>query len=332
MELSALGEFGLINRIAPLFSHLIPNGVEGIGDDCAIIPISETESLVVTTDLLVEDIHFLRHSMPAIDLGWKSLAVNLSDIAAMGAKPIGSFLSIGLPADVTVEWTDAFFEGMHQLSAIHGVPLLGGDTTRSPEKVVINITVVGKASSDKIKRRSTAQHGDVIATTGCVGDSAAGLWLLLNKIAPTPETEVLFGAHFRPRPHLLEGAWLAAQPGVHAMMDISDGIASDLPQILRASGCSATAELSQLPISSTLRNARDSYPWDIHDLAVGGGEDYCLLLTLDSSEAATIMANFESTFNHPLFSFGTIVAGTPTIRWSKYGAPIQLTSKGFQHF
>ena len=332
MKLSELGEFGLINRIAPLFGHLIPKGVEGIGDDCAVIPISETESLVVTTDLLVEDIHFLRAKMPANDLGWKSLAVNLSDIAAMGANPVGTFLSIGLPSDVTVEWTDSFFEGMHRLAAQHNVPLLGGDTTSSPDKIVINLAVVGKASSKTIKRRSAAQAGDIVVTTGFVGDSGAGLWLLLNKEKPTAQTVPLITAHFHPRPHLEEGKWLAAQPGVHAMMDISDGITSDLPHILRASGVGAKVEVSRIPISPTLKAVSDSYSWNIFDLATGGGEDYCLLLTIAPDAIMAIALEFEEKFNQPLFPIGQIVTGTPEIQWTSNGIPTHPGGKGFQHF
>lgn len=332
MKLSELGEFGLINRIAPLFGHLIPNGVEGIGDDCAIIPISDTESLVVTTDLLVEDVHFLRTAMPANDLGWKSLAVNLSDIAAMGAEPFGAFLSIGLPSDVTVEWTDSFFEGMHHLAALHGVPLLGGDTTSSPDKIVINITVLGKAQAKTIKRRSAAQAGDIIATTGFVGDSAAGLQLLINKVLLTDETAPLIEAHFRPRPHLEEGKWLAEQLGVHGMMDISDGIASDLPHILRASDVSATVEVSQIPLSATMQVVAKSNSWNTFDLATGGGEDYCLLVTIKESAFNTIASLFKEKFNHTLFPIGKITTGTPEIQWTSNGVSTYPCGKGFHHF
>ncbi len=332
MQLAALGEFGLINRISPLFRSLIPEGVEGIGDDCAIIPISETESLVVTTDLLVEDVHFLRNVMPAYDIGWKSLAVNLSDVAAMGATPVGTFLSIGLPSDISVEWTDSFFEGLHSLSAQHNVPLLGGDTTRSPEKIVINITVVGKAPSNSIKRRSAAKLGDIVATTGFLGNSAAGLWHLLNNSPKNESTATLIEEHFRPKPYLHEGQWLANQKGVNAMMDISDGISSDLRHILKASNLGACVEMSQLPISPILKSVANSYPWDILNFATSGGEDYCLLVTIARENFPSVASKYYEMFNHPLSAIGEIQCGPSEIEWKRNGITIELLERGFQHF
>ena len=312
--MSHLGEFDLIERIAaachPDTASVIPSEVEGspgivgIGDDCAVIPQHDGVDTLVTTDLLIEDRHFLLADVSPFELGWKSAAVNISDIAAMGGKPTATFLSIALPkglsapstksiknvdgvakndaastkmaqnVDGVAEWVDQFIAGFRELSARFGVPLLGGDTSASPDKLFINVTVLGECPHGQAVMRSGARSGDLICVTGPLGDSAAGLKLILDRAslgqqtlsaqvrsrvlgdAPlsekmaenslkgadgctveqvlTPE-EVLIRRHYMPMPRVEMGQALAALTGVHAMMDISDGIASDLRHILKAS-------------------------------------------------------------------------------------------------
>lgn len=325
MNIKEIGEFGLIGRIAESFRELIPAGWEGIGDDCAVIPWGENRSLVVTTDLLVENVHFLRSRISPYDLGYKSLAVNLSDVAAMGATPVATFLSIGLPAEtVGVEWCDAFFEGYRSF----GVPLLGGDTTSSREGIVVNITVLGMAKNGHIKRRSAAEAGDLIAVTGPLGDSAGGLQALLQDIPLDTDIKELIDRHHRPRPHLAEGEWLGRQDGVHAMMDVSDGVASDLLHILRASALSATLCTHDIPVSPLLTKVAEKQRWDMLRLALAGGEDYVLLLTLDPAQAADIQHRFKATFGRELCVIGECRAGEPTVSYT--GADADFS--GFKHF
>ena len=325
MKVNEIGEFGLIERIAESFKNLIPQGWEGIGDDCAVIPWGDGRSLVVTTDLLIENIHFLRDRITPYELGYKSLAVNLSDVAAMGARPVGTFLSIGLPSGtVEVEWCDAFFEGYRSF----GVPLLGGDTTSSPKGIVINITVLGTAENDHIKRRNGAQAGDYIALTGPLGDSAGGLQAMLDNLPHNDETKELIKRHHRPRPHLAEGEWLGSQPGVHAMMDVSDGVASDLLHILRTSSLSAIIDTASIPISPLLRKTASLYEWDTLKMALTGGEDYVLLITLDHQQATRIQANFARQFGQELYIIGECRDGEPGIIYS--GADSIFT--GYKHF
>lgn len=329
MKINEIGEFGLIGRIAGNFRELIPAGWEGIGDDCAVIPWGTDQSMVVTTDLLVEDIHFLRDRITPYELGYKSLAVNLSDVAAMGAKPVATFLSIGLPADrVEVEWCDAFFEGYRSL----GVPLLGGDTTSSPKGIIINITVLGMAENRHIKRRNAAKAGDIIAVTGPLGDSAGGLQTILDNLPLTTDNEELIRIHYTPRPHLAEGEWLGQQAGVHAMMDVSDGVASDLQHILRASHLSAVIDTSlAIPISPLLQRVATENGWDMLKLALTGGEDYVLLLTVDPEQLTDIQAEFRTTFGHELYAIGQCIHQADTAPAIEYRG---LTSNmdGFNHF
>ena len=155
-------EFGFIEQIRTRFASLPDNGFEGIGDDCAILPLGDGESLVFTADLLTEGVHFLRAATTARELGRKSLAVNLSDVASMGARPVATLLSIALPADAADAWAAEFIEGYRELSAASGTALVGGDTTRSVSGITINVTAIGRAPSANLKRRSDARPGDVI--------------------------------------------------------------------------------------------------------------------------------------------------------------------------
>ena len=224
MELRELGEFGWIAGIREKFRG-VPSGESlGIGDDCAVIPCGDGEALVVTTDMLIEDVHFLRAVIPPYLLGRKSLAVNLSDVASMGAVPIASFLSIALPGDVSAGWADRFTDGYRSLSEEFGVPLLGGDTTSSQDRIEINVTAIGRIARAKVKYRSGARENDIVYVTGYLGDSAQGLLDIRSGVYDSPFVAV----HHDPHPCVNEGIWLGNQPEVHAMMDISDGLASDL--------------------------------------------------------------------------------------------------------
>ena len=157
MQLNELGEFGLIGLIRKKFASVSAAGYEGIGDDCAVMPCGDGTSLVVTTDMLIEEVHFRLCTTDPYRLGRKSLAVNLSDIAAMGAAPAASFLSIALPPDTAVEWVERFLDGYCSLSSEFFVPLLGGDTTASPGKLAISVTAVGRVPDSEIKRRASAR-------------------------------------------------------------------------------------------------------------------------------------------------------------------------------
>ena len=314
MDLSGLGEFGLIGLIRELFASIPSHGCEGIGDDCAVLPLNTTESMVVTTDLLVEDIHFLRDRITPEQLGRKSLAVNLSDVAAMGAAPVASFLSLSLPPGVTGVWIDAFLAGYHALSTQFGVPLLGGDTTSARDRLTVSVTAIGRAENTHLKRRGDAKPGDRIFVTGYLGDSAQGLQDMLSG-RDTP----FIALHNKPEPFVNEGIWLGGRNEVHAMMDISDGIASDLLHILQMSGVGAEVSLDMIPTNTPI------------ELAVAAGEDYKLLLTADVGAAARLAEDYKAKFGEPLYEIGRIVAGEE-IRWLDCGNPVLLECEGFAHF
>lgn len=288
-------EFGFIDRIKDLFATLPDNGFEGIGDDCAILPVGGGESLVFTTDMLAEGVHFLRAATSSRELGRKSLAVNLSDVASMGARPVATLLSLSLPDDATGTWAEEFMQGYRELSQEFGVTLAGGDTTRSAAGITINVTAIGRAADTHIKRRSGARPGDVIFTAGALGASGTGLRDILAGRYDTPAAAV----HRNPRPQVAEGVWLGQRHEVHAMMDISDGLASDIRHIMERSGVGAAIDTERIPAAADA---------DIRTAACAG-EDYVLLLTADCADAERLAADFLARFGAPLHPVGRITDG-----------------------
>lgn len=295
-------EFGFIDSIKTLFAPLPDNGFEGIGDDCSVLSVGGGESLVFTADLLTEGVHFLRTATSPRELGRKSLAVNLSDVAAMGARPVATLLSIALPADAADAWAAEFMLGYRELSEEFGVTLAGGDTTRSLSGLTINVTAIGRAADAHLKRRSDARPGDVIFTAGELGTSGAGLQDILAGRCDTPAAAV----HRNPQPQVAEGIWLGSRPEVRAMMDLSDGLASDLKHILDRSGA------------------------DVR-MAACSGEDYKLLLTAAPEAAERLAADFRIRFGTPLHPIGRITSG-PGLVWLRNGKPEPLDWHGFEHY
>lgn len=314
------GEFGFIDYIKTHFPD--QTGVTGIGDDCAVMPAGEGE-LLFSTDLLMEGVHFLRSESSPEDVGWKAAAVNLSDIAAMGGTPVATFLSIALPKDAQGEWAERFIKGYTQISRQYNVPLLGGDTTSSLRDIAVNVGVLGRCPSGKRLMRRGAKVGDTIFVTGPLGDSAGGLQAILKGIDRTEEANVLIERHKRPVPRVYEGRTLMETSMVGAMMDISDGIASDLMHIMAASGAGAVVALDKIPFSPQLSTVCAEQDWDIYELATGGGEDFELLLT--GPEGLDRAVQF------PLYAIGRIVAGDD-LTWTLNDEPVYFGFTGYKHF
>ena len=318
IRLADLGEFGLIERIRARFPA--PDGVTGIGDDCAVLTQHSGQESLVSTDMLVEGTHFLREDIPPFDLGWKSAAVNLSDIAAMGGKPTGTFLSLALPAGLPVAWIEAFLDGYAELSGRFDVPLLGGDTTASPDRICINVTVLGESPYGRSRLRSAAAVDDLICVTGPLGDSAAGLKAILEGVERDADVQALIDRHYRPLPRVAEGQELRLNLGVHAMMDISDGIGSDLQHILDASEVDAQIDRNAIPLSLSLKRVCARQGWDPLALALGGGEDYELLFTCTRQAEMLICV--------PHFVIGRITKRS----YSSSSAGADWRISGFDHF
>lgn len=273
-----MGEFDLIEKIKSIFPSANQDGQIGIGDDCAVLDCGNGREWLVSTDMLIEDVHFLRSQSP-YSLGWKSAAVNISDIAAMGGTPRWVFLSMALPADISQAWIDEFLKGFRDILAQYHVLLMGGDTCSSQKALCINVAIVGETEKGKSLKRSAARVGDWVAVTGPLGDSAAGLKCILSDLPADENIKALIQKHTQPCSRIHEGLQLAQLEGIGAMMDISDGIASDLRHILKASDVGARVNVTKIPRSAAFSAVCQRESWDELDLALGGGEDYELLFT-----------------------------------------------------
>ncbi len=291
MKLSEYGgETALINFIRDRFGAPIAGDlVLSIGDDAALLDVGTKSLLIVTTDLLVEGTHFRTDIIEPYLLGWKSVAVNISDVAAMGGEPTYAFVSIGLP-DVEVAIVESIYEGMRDVSIAFGSAIAGGDTVAS-EKVVINVVQLGTVERNLVAKRSSAKLGDAIIVTNTLGDSRAGLELLLRlgleearRVAP-----VLVERHLKPDPRVKEARAAVLTGKVRSMMDLSDGLSSDLTKLCEASGVGARVYAKALPISEDVRIAAFHLGADPVALAASGGEDYELLLTCDPRDVEDII-------------------------------------------
>lgn len=287
------GEFDFIDSIRELFASMPDNGFEGIGDDCSVLPIGGGEALLFTSDMLNEGVHFLADRSSAYQVGYKSVMVNISDVAAMGARPVATLLSLALPEERFGEWSAEFMEGYHDASKRYGVKLVGGDTTSSQSGISISVTAIGRARRTNIKRRSAAKVGDVVMVTGALGGSAAGLRDVLAGRLGTRNAK----RHLSPEARVAEGEWLGLQREVHAMADISDGLASDMQHILDESRVGAVLVEVDIPVArgATLEEA------------LGGGEDYELLFTVSKDRADALTQRFESQFGRRLYNIGRVV-------------------------
>jgi thiamine-monophosphate kinase len=330
MRINEWGENSFVHYLAEQFPCSGP--FVGIGDDCAVIPADESHSWLVTTDALAEGIHFLLEQIPARDLGYKTVAVNVSDICAMGGIPQFAFLSIAMPRDLPCTWLCDFMQGVRDACDKWDLQLLGGDTLGSKRDLFINLTLIGHIKSTTIKYRHTAQTGDVICVTNNLGDSAGGFKAMSDHIPTSEDIDYLTCAHFRPEPALQQSLWLAAHTSVHAMMDISDGLNCDLMRILKSSRKGAVIETTQLPISVPLARVASLYDWNTLELALTGGEDYCLLLTVGAENFESIRNNFLNTFRSPLFAIGHVTSHHEELSYQNHGKPFTMPYTNFDHF
>jgi len=333
MKVSELGEFGLIDLLAELTYQARDDQVEawqklvfGIGDDAAAWH-GDTSIQLATVDSLIQDIHFTFGITPWRELGWRALAANLSDIAAMGGRPRYALVSLALPGESEVEDVTALYRGMIELAGRFGVALVGGDTSRAP-LLVINITVLGnKGENETILTRSAARPGDRVAVTGYLGASAAGLEMLTGGLKFNPEAAAsLREAFLTPYPRVAEGQVLAEQ-GVMAAIDISDGLVSDMGHICRASRIGARIEADRVPVHPAVVA---NFGGRALELALSGGEDYELLFTA----GAGVIERVEGLLSGPVTVIGEITgdgAGEVTVVDSR-GNPLGLAKSGWEHF
>ncbi|MEJ5362645.1 MAG: thiamine-phosphate kinase [Spirochaetota bacterium] len=333
MNLKDIGEFGFIKRISPNSVNNPKNVFRAIGDDAAVFAVGKNECVVLTTDLLVERVHFIKDAMTGYKLGYKSLAVNLSDIAAMGAIPQHAFVSIGIPKETPLEYLDEIYRGMKELAKQYKVNILGGDTTSSIVDLIINVAITGVAKKGSLLYRNTAKDGDVIFCTGFLGDSKAGLDFILKSEQPKNNHEKrLVEAHCLPLPHIEEGLFLANSGAVHSCIDISDGLSSDLMHIAEESNVGFILQEDRIPVSEDLLQYCKEHGYSALKYALEGGEDYVLVCTADPKKARKLENDFYKTFKRTLYSIGTITKEKKYLMKTKDGTFINIKPGGWDHF
>jgi thiamine-monophosphate kinase len=327
-----LSETALITALAREFGPAPSEVILGIGDDCAALALSGADYLLWTVDTLVEGVHFDLAYMSLFQLGWKSLAVNLSDIAAMGGVPQHALLSLGWPPDRDRRLALEFAAGLAQAAREYGAAVIGGDTVASPLGLAITVTLTGLVPASQMLRRSGARVGDLIFVTGPLGEAAAGLEILRQGLALAPDLiETLVEAHRLPRPQLAAGRVLAKEGLATALIDTSDGVATDLYHICQASRVGARLQAASVPISPRVQAAAPDLGRDPLNLALAGGEDYLLLFTTPPEMTDQLAPSFaEAGLPAPL-PLGRIVAGDRVILETSDG-DVDISGKGYNHF
>jgi thiamine-monophosphate kinase len=330
MKVSELGEFGLIDRLAEMVNSARgeqgSNLIIGIGDDTAAW-LCDGSVQLATVDSLVQDVHFSLGTASWEDVGWKSLAVNLSDIAAMGGQPEYALVALGLSGATDVEDVVSLYRGMIDLAGQFQVYIVGGNIVSAPQ-IVVSVTVFGSAASrDSLLTRSSASIGDRIAVTGPLGAAAAGVEMLGKGLEFEPEvTAALRKALLRPVPRISEGR-LLVENGVKAAIDISDGLIADLQHVCQASRVGARIEADLVPVAAAVES---SFGERALELALTGGEDYELLFTA----SADCIEKVSEASSCPIYVIGEIIIDdkSQVQLVDSSGNPVNLSVKGWDHF
>ncbi len=318
------GEFALIDRYFVRPVSPAAGVVKGIGDDAAILQVSPGTELVAAIDSIVAGRHFPAGTAPRA-IGHRALAVNLSDMAAMGAVPRWALLALTMPA-ADPDWIGEFSAGLHELAARHGVALVGGDTTGGP--LTVSVQILGEVPAGAAMRRDGAKAGDLLVVTGTLGDAAAGLAIVQGRIAaPSAGAACELVARFEyPRPRVEFG--IAARGIATAAMDLSDGLAGDLARLAAASGLAARIDVERLPASAALRSL--ALPAQARDWMIGGGDDYELLLAVPAGRLEALAAA-AARLALPLTVIGDLHPGSGLV-WTDGAGVIEVSVTGYDHF
>ena len=312
MDISSLGEFELIARLTAGLTSCADIGL-GVGDDCAILDLGNDQLLLATCDSQVEGIHFTLQTSTPEQIGRKALAVNLSDIAAMGGVPRYALVSLILPSHFPVATLDSLYAGLRLEAEQYATTIVGGNIASAgkSDQLIIDITLLGTVERGQAIRRDGARVGDILCVTGSLGNSAAGLYTLLHPDTSYPQEaqEVLQTIHRTPRPRVHEGCILS-QLGpqvVTAMLDISDGLSGDLGHLCQRSHVGARVNLAQLPLSPELRLVAENVSYDPFQWALHGGEDYELLFSVFPGNEHTVIEAVYSATGTPVTVIGSIL-------------------------
>ncbi|MEW6573581.1 MAG: thiamine-phosphate kinase [Bacillota bacterium] len=329
-KLGELGEFGLIARLTAGLSYG-SEVVKGVGDDAAVLDYGD-RWVLFTTDAMIEEVHFRLSQVTPQDVGFKALAVNISDIAAMGGRPQYAVVAAGLPDYFSAEEASALYEGLREAADEFGVSLVGGDTTNTPV-LFISVALLGESAPGCVRYRNGAQVGDIICTTGPLGGGAAGLFLLDNEgvSCPEPLRNFLLRKYKRPEPRVEAGLILSSIPAVHALIDVSDGLASEVHHIGAESGCGCRLFRAAVPVEPAAELVGRRAGVDPVDWALFGGDDYELVFTV-APEAMGEVSEALLSAGASCRPVGQVVPEKGVWLIHQDGGCTSLPPAGYQHF
>jgi len=331
--LREVGEDRLVARLRELAGAAAGDVVVGPGDDAAAVRLPGGRLALLACDMMVEDVHFRRDWATPHQIGWKAAAQNLSDIAAMGGEPAFIVASIAAGGDISADVLEGIARGLAQAAGDYGASLVGGDLVGSPGPVVVDVAVLGWVESDLLLRRRGARPGDVVLVTGALGASAAGLAARQRGEAgdSIPGLPRALQAHHQPRPRVAEGRAIAAARSATAMMDLSDGLAQDLPRLCAESEVGARISAGLVPIDPACRAVANHFGEDALTWALSGGEDYELLVTCPPDAAAGLADAVRRATGAPLTAIGEITKERKVVLLDAAGRP-RPWPPGFDHF
>ncbi|MEJ2724928.1 MAG: thiamine-phosphate kinase [Deltaproteobacteria bacterium] len=335
-SIADIGEFGLIRRIEKILDAegaRPPEVILRIGDDTACFRPNPGYALLVTCDSVVEGRHYLAAHIAPLDLGHRAMALNISDIGAMGGRPRYALVSLGLKGDTPVREVEELYRGFVAELNPFGASIIGGNITKSEGGVFIDITLVGEVEETKMVRRSTARPGDVVLITGYPGEAAAGLKMLLQGKGDEGLRDSLLKVYNRPTHRAREGAAIAQSGYATAMIDTSDGFLGDLGHICEESHVGADLKQEKLPVSEALKQAAFAVGCDPYDLLLHDSDDYELIVTCPAARVASIQSAVAETYDGPVSEVGTITDRVGEIGLIKEDGTRQaLAARGWDHF
>ncbi|HEY1681137.1 MAG TPA: thiamine-phosphate kinase [Candidatus Tumulicola sp.] len=325
-QLRAVREDDIVGAIATLLGGGRIRAVRiGIGDDAAVWQPSRSHRSVITTDMLVEGVHFAQHLMSLNDAGWRSMSANVSDVAAMGARPVLATVALGVPETAGVDDVLELYDGLSQAARAATIAIVGGDLSRAPVWTVA-IAATGEVRPSNLKTRGGGGPGCVLCVTGALGAARAGLDAARGAVALSDaQAKRALDAFRRPQARVAEGRFFGADRAVAAMMDLSDGLSTDVARLARASGCGANIE--DVPVDPSARTAAESLQVDPRRYALAGGEEFELLLAVRARAYRRLAERFERRFGRALHRIGTL-RDDPSVEFE--GAP--LSADGWDHF
>jgi thiamine-monophosphate kinase len=334
MDIGGIGEFSLIASIRRRMEGKYPPEVAlGIGDDCAILHPQAGMEWVITTDTQLEDVHFRRAWLTPYQIGWRAMAVNLSDIAAMGAQPFAALAALALPSSTEASFFEQLLDGLCDLGLRCQCPLIGGNLARDPARLAVTLTVLGHVPSHQAVLRGGAKAGDEIWVSGQLGGSAAGLRTFLHPISlAEPVCMALRRRYTQPQPRVREAIVLRASGCLTSMIDLSDGLAGDLGHVCAESGVGAQIVAAALPLQAGVQEVAVALGEDALELALRGGEDFELCCTARPGMLSPMVDAFRAQFGISLTRVGTMTAAPALQLVRSDGSQVLLSPQAFDHF